>query len=338
MSFGSTPVGGGGAPAAAAAAPRGRRGPRRRAGCPRDRATPARAAAARPARGPPAPRRRGRCCAERGLEPRQGASAQGGGERRGARVAHVRGVEIQQGHGRQRARAQLLRQPLHAVGAGCWLAEAQLLERRQHRAQRAQQRQVVGGEALLCHMTIFASRSSLQLRSPALRPSAAAASWSACSCWRGACVSSHSSLLALPKATATPGSSTLHSWLKMTQLLVAAQRRQRHRAAPRCSHDARSQGKGDRYRTVSQETLKSVSARVRYLSQDTVQSSARSPSRREEHPLAFRRGRVVALVCSCGRGGGGVGGPRGGLGVCERAGEGWGGLGQGLGRGVKNGT
>ena len=83
----------------------------------------------------------------------------------------------------------------------------------------------------------LASRSSLQLRFPALRPSAAAASWSACSCWRGACVSSRSSLLALAKATATPGSSTLHSRLKMTQLLVAAQRRQRHRgragAAPR---------------------------------------------------------------------------------------------------------
>ena len=64
--------------------------------------------------------------------------------------------------------------------------------------------------------TFFASRSSLQLRCPALRPSAAAASWSACSCCRGACVSSRSSLLALAKATATPGSSTLHSWMKMT--------------------------------------------------------------------------------------------------------------------------
>eukprot|EP00964_Phaeocystis_antarctica_P120565 scaffold84286_cov63-Phaeocystis_antarctica.AAC.9 len=42
------------------------------------------------------------------------------------------------GHGRQRARAQHLRQPLHAV-----------LERRQHRAQRAQQRQVGRGEALV---------------------------------------------------------------------------------------------------------------------------------------------------------------------------------------------
>eukprot|EP00964_Phaeocystis_antarctica_P023864 scaffold13353_cov51-Phaeocystis_antarctica.AAC.1 len=51
------------------------------------------------------------------LEPRQGASAQGGGERRGACVAH-RHVKAQQGHGRQRARAQLLRQPLHAAGAG----------------------------------------------------------------------------------------------------------------------------------------------------------------------------------------------------------------------------
>ena len=39
-------------------------------------------------------------------------------------------------------------QPLHAVGAGCWLDEVHLLERWQHRAQRAQRRQVVRGEAL----------------------------------------------------------------------------------------------------------------------------------------------------------------------------------------------
>jgi hypothetical protein len=32
---------------------------------------------------------------------------------------------------------------------------------------------------------------------------------------RTACVSARSPLLALPKATAKPGSSTLHSWLKM---------------------------------------------------------------------------------------------------------------------------
>eukprot|EP00964_Phaeocystis_antarctica_P090161 scaffold57657_cov63-Phaeocystis_antarctica.AAC.4 len=84
-----------------------------------------------------------------GLEPRQGASAQGGGERRGAYVAHMHTVDIKVGHGRQRTRAQPLRQPLHAVGAGCWLLEDQLLERWQHRAQRAQQRQVGRGEALL---------------------------------------------------------------------------------------------------------------------------------------------------------------------------------------------
>eukprot|EP00964_Phaeocystis_antarctica_P097291 scaffold63449_cov66-Phaeocystis_antarctica.AAC.2 len=82
-----------------------------------------------------------------GLESRQGASAQGGGERRGACVAHVHIAEKEPGHGWQRARAQPLRQPLHAVGAGCWLAEVQLLERWQHRAQRAQHRQVVRGEA-----------------------------------------------------------------------------------------------------------------------------------------------------------------------------------------------
>eukprot|EP00964_Phaeocystis_antarctica_P128491 scaffold92278_cov62-Phaeocystis_antarctica.AAC.10 len=54
-------------------------------------------------------------------------------------------VEIQRGQGRQRARAQPLRQPLHTVGAGCtgWaFEEAQHLERRQHRSQLAQQRQV----------------------------------------------------------------------------------------------------------------------------------------------------------------------------------------------------
>eukprot|EP00964_Phaeocystis_antarctica_P018554 scaffold10246_cov63-Phaeocystis_antarctica.AAC.3 len=72
------------------------------------------------------------------LEPRHGASVQGVGERRGAVVANIHIDEIQRGHGRQRARAQPLRQPLHAVGV--------------------------------------ASRSSLQLRIPTLRPSAAAAS------------------------------------------------------------------------------------------------------------------------------------------------------------------
>eukprot|EP00964_Phaeocystis_antarctica_P108109 scaffold72754_cov67-Phaeocystis_antarctica.AAC.2 len=52
------------------------------------------------------------------LELRQGASAQGGGEDRGACVAHVYAAEIQQGHGRQRARAQPRHQPLHAFRAG----------------------------------------------------------------------------------------------------------------------------------------------------------------------------------------------------------------------------
>eukprot|EP00964_Phaeocystis_antarctica_P120562 scaffold84286_cov63-Phaeocystis_antarctica.AAC.6 len=51
-----------------------------------------------------------------GLEPRQGASAQGGGERRGACVAHVHMADREVGHGWQRARAQHLRQPPHAVG------------------------------------------------------------------------------------------------------------------------------------------------------------------------------------------------------------------------------
>eukprot|EP00964_Phaeocystis_antarctica_P050309 scaffold29203_cov67-Phaeocystis_antarctica.AAC.1 len=53
------------------------------------------------------------------LEPRQGASAQGGDERRGACVTHRHTPDLEKGHGRQRARAQPLRQPLHAVVAGC---------------------------------------------------------------------------------------------------------------------------------------------------------------------------------------------------------------------------
>eukprot|EP00964_Phaeocystis_antarctica_P056009 scaffold32992_cov48-Phaeocystis_antarctica.AAC.3 len=52
------------------------------------------------------------------LEPRQGASAQGGGERRSAGVAHVH-AKSEPCHGRQRARAEPIRQPLHAVGDGC---------------------------------------------------------------------------------------------------------------------------------------------------------------------------------------------------------------------------
>jgi hypothetical protein len=51
------------------------------------------------------------------LEPRQGASVQGGSERRGACVAGAHVVELEAGHGRQRAHAQALHQ-LRAVGAG----------------------------------------------------------------------------------------------------------------------------------------------------------------------------------------------------------------------------
>ena len=47
-----------------------------------------------------------------------GASVQGGGDRRGARVAHVHKVYAEKGQCRQRARDQPLRQPLHAVGVG----------------------------------------------------------------------------------------------------------------------------------------------------------------------------------------------------------------------------
>ena len=52
------------------------------------------------------------------LEPRQGASAQGGGERLGACVAHMHTADNQAGYGRQCTRAKPIRQPLHAVGAG----------------------------------------------------------------------------------------------------------------------------------------------------------------------------------------------------------------------------
>eukprot|EP00964_Phaeocystis_antarctica_P059522 scaffold35338_cov59-Phaeocystis_antarctica.AAC.8 len=90
------------------------------------------------------------------VEPRQGASAQGGGESRGARVTDIHTGKSEPCHGRQCARAQPLRQPLHAVGAGCTpteryaaVDEAQRLERWQHRAQRAQQRQIGGGEAFV---------------------------------------------------------------------------------------------------------------------------------------------------------------------------------------------
>ena len=50
------------------------------------------------------------------------------------------------GHVQQRARGQPRHQPLHAVGAGCWLDDHQPLELWQ-REQRAQQRQLVRGQA-----------------------------------------------------------------------------------------------------------------------------------------------------------------------------------------------
>ena len=60
----------------------------------------------------------------------------------------------------------------------------------------------------------LASRRCLQLRIPILRHNAAAASYSALSCRRSACVGTRSQRLAMLKSTATRGSSTLHSWLK----------------------------------------------------------------------------------------------------------------------------
>ena len=47
-------------------------------------------------------------------------------------------------------------------------------------------------------------------------PELEAASWSAFSCCSGTRVAVRSSLLTLAKATAMPGSSTSHSWTKMT--------------------------------------------------------------------------------------------------------------------------
>eukprot|EP00964_Phaeocystis_antarctica_P107660 scaffold72338_cov51-Phaeocystis_antarctica.AAC.3 len=60
-------------------------------------------------------------------------------------------IRTEVGHGRQRARAQPRRQPPHAVVGGCaWaFVEDQRIERWQHRAQRAQQRQVIRGKALV---------------------------------------------------------------------------------------------------------------------------------------------------------------------------------------------
>eukprot|EP00964_Phaeocystis_antarctica_P057396 scaffold33961_cov61-Phaeocystis_antarctica.AAC.2 len=52
------------------------------------------------------------------LEPRQGASAQSGGKRRGACVAHVQIVDSKRCHGRQRTCTQPRHQPLHAVERG----------------------------------------------------------------------------------------------------------------------------------------------------------------------------------------------------------------------------
>ena len=116
----------------AAAAPRGRRGPHRRTGCHRERGSPVRGAGARPARGHQSRVADGGAAQSEALEPRQGALSQGGGEGRGACVAHMHIDDPEVDHGRQRARAQPRRQPLHALGAGCWHIEVQLLERRQH--------------------------------------------------------------------------------------------------------------------------------------------------------------------------------------------------------------
>eukprot|EP00964_Phaeocystis_antarctica_P149501 scaffold116654_cov60-Phaeocystis_antarctica.AAC.3 len=84
-----------------------------------------------------------------GLPPRSSCSSAGRRRRAGARAMNPASpMAALTGHGRQRTHAQPRRQPLHAIGAGCLLDEGQRLERWQHRTQRAQQRQVVRGEAL----------------------------------------------------------------------------------------------------------------------------------------------------------------------------------------------
>eukprot|EP00964_Phaeocystis_antarctica_P146537 scaffold112850_cov66-Phaeocystis_antarctica.AAC.1 len=121
------------------------------------------------------------------LEPRQGASVQGGGELRGASVAQVHAAEFQPGYGRQRARAQPRRQPLHAV-VGCGEAL------------------VPTGDCLRLaqllaapHAQLVAQRCGRLVISPQLRQQR---------------LRRRPQLIAGLKATARPGSSTLHSWVK----------------------------------------------------------------------------------------------------------------------------
>ena len=65
--------------------------------------------------------------------------------------------------------------------------------------------------AFALHATAFASRNALQLCFPALRQSAAAALYSAFSCWRTACVSPNSLLLGAAEGHGDARSSVLHS-------------------------------------------------------------------------------------------------------------------------------
>ena len=100
-------------------------------------------------------------------------------------------------------------------GPARWLAdEVQLLERWQHRAQRAQQLQLVRGEVFVEALLRLAQRLAVPMPQLAAQRFGRR-SWSAFSCCRGACVAVRSSLLTLLKATAMPGSSTLHSCTKM---------------------------------------------------------------------------------------------------------------------------
>ena len=65
--------------------------------------------------------------------------------------------------------------------------------------------------AFALHATAFASRNALQLCFPALRQSAAAALYSAFSCWRTACASPNSLLLGAAEGHGDARSSVLHS-------------------------------------------------------------------------------------------------------------------------------
>ena len=134
--------------------------------------------------------------------------SEGVGERRGACVAYSHICDHERGHGRQRARAQPLQQPRHAVVEGWFLLELEALQRRELRAKPAQERQVVGEEAI--------AEAGELLRLAQLL-AALLAQLEAQRCGRlVVSLQLLLALLALLKATAKPGSSMLYSRQKVT--------------------------------------------------------------------------------------------------------------------------